>query len=298
MTQAYLQQYETYQSLVEQALVDAIPQPEEDWPKAGPPKAIAQAMRYSLLAGGKRLRPVLLLAAYEAYSPQIQTAMPYALAVEMIHTYSLIHDDLPAMDDDSLRRGKPTNHIMYGEAMAILAGDALLNLAFETMLTSDHPKGQTAMREIALRTGASGMIAGQTADILFSGKSFDIDTVRYIHQHKTADLLTAPILAGLTLADAPDEALQAGREYGRQLGLAFQITDDLLDLHGDPEVTGKESQQDQILQKLTWPKVVGEQQAKIDAEHAVMAAAKLTNAFGKNKAFFHALAVSLLKRVK
>ena len=190
-------QYSDLQNRVEQALQAAVPLPLADWPSAGVPTQLAQAMRYSLLAGGKRLRPVLLLAAYGSLHDDLTPALPFAVAVECIHTYSLVHDDLPAMDDDDLRRGKPTNHKVFGEAMAILAGDALLNLAFELMSESKLPRAMDVIKIIASRSGAAGMIAGQTADILMSNQPADQDMVRYIHQHKTADLITAPVLAAL-----------------------------------------------------------------------------------------------------
>lgn len=292
-------QYEKYLNLVENALHDSIPLPETSWPSFGPPKAVVEAMRYSLLSGGKRIRPVMLLAAYAAFSQQqIEEALPFSVAIEMIHTYSLIHDDLPSMDDDIMRRGKPTCHMVYGEALAILAGDALLNLAYETMLKSSHPMAMQAMKEIALRAGASGMIAGQVADIMLSGTKSDTDTVKYIHCHKTADLLTAPVIAGLILSHAPNEIIKAGKEFGKQVGLAFQITDDLLDISGDPKLIGKPAHRDIEMEKLTWPAVVGVDQAQKDADDAIKKAIKIAESFGKNKGFFQSLARSLKNRVK
>jgi geranylgeranyl diphosphate synthase type II len=210
----------------------------------------------------------------------------------------LIHDDLPAMDDDDLRRGKPTNHMVFGEAISILAGDGLLNLAYETMLRSCHPNTLDAMRVIAKRSGVSGMIAGQTADILLSGQTKTKNGVTYIHQHKTADLITASVVAGFVLAGVGDNVLLSADEYGKYLGFAFQISDDLLDLTGDPLLTGKASQRDELLDKVTWPAVVGQKRAKIDAEDAVNRAIKAAEHFGNNKAFFQSLAMSLLNRVK
>ena len=250
-----------------------------------PPQPLRSAMRYSLLLPGKRLRPCLLLAAYHLLREDWQTVLPFACALEMIHTYSLVHDDLPAMDDDALRRGKPTNHRVYGEDMAILAGDGLLNMAYETMLdapfTQEHPaQAVRAMREIAYRSGVRGMVAGQTLDVKLEGREPSVESVRYIHLHKTADLLTAPVVAGLMLADATEEQLQAARVYGRGLGIAFQIEDDLLDLEGDVQALGKETGMDAQRGKMTWPSVRGVEQARRDASAAVEEAVDAIKLFG------------------
>lgn len=250
-----------------------------------PPQPLRSAMRYSLLLPGKRIRPTLLLAAYHLLKDDWQSVIPFACALEMIHTYSLVHDDLPAMDNDALRRGKPTNHKVYGENMAILAGDGLLNMAYETMLnapfTEQHPvEAVSAMREIAHRAGVCGMIAGQTLDVKLEGQTPSKESVRYIHLHKTADLLTAPITAGLMLAGATEEQLEAGRAYGCGLGLAFQIVDDLLDLEGDVAVLGKETGMDAARGKMTWPAVCGVEQARMDAAQAVEKAVTALAPFG------------------
>ncbi len=294
----FLEQYKFYQDKVEEALLELLPLPQEEWPDKGKPRRLVEAMRYSLLSGGKRIRPVLLLAAFHAYSEDLDAALPFAVAVEMIHTYSLIHDDLPAMDDDDLRRGKPTSHKVFGEAMAILAGDALLSEAFELMSESPLPYAQKALNTVVKRAGAGGMIAGQTADILLSGEAGDQRMVRYIHEHKTADLLTAPLVAGLILSGAPFDSIKSAEIYGHNLGLAFQITDDLLDLSGDPGQTGKLGQRDSVLGKQTWPFVVGEEQARVDVQAAVDAAVMVANAFVKNEPFFRSLAISIPERVK
>ena len=250
-----------------------------------PPQPLRSAMRYSLLLPGKRLRPCLLLAAYHLLRDDWETVLPFACALEMIHTYSLVHDDLPAMDDDALRRGKPTNHRVYGEDMAILAGDGLLNMAYETMLEAPyaqkHPaEAMRAMREIACRAGVRGMVAGQTLDVKLEGHTPSFESVRYIHLHKTADLLTAPVVAGLMLAGATEEQLNAGRAYGRGLGLAFQIIDDLLDLEGDVASLGKETGMDAQRGKMTWPAVRGVEQARADAAEAVRSAVDAMRIFG------------------
>ena len=258
-------------------------------------------MRYSLLLPGKRIRPVLLLAAYHLVRDDWQSALPFACALEMIHTYSLIHDDLPAMDDDALRRGKPTNHLVFGENMAILAGDGLLNMAYETMLsapvTAERPtEAVRAMHEIAVRAGVSGMIAGQTLDVKLEGHAPTKESVRYIHLHKTADLLTAPVVAGLMLAGASEEQLNAARTYGRGIGLAFQIIDDLLDLEGDVALLGKETGMDAQRGKMTWPSVCGVVQARRDAAQAVEDAVNAMKVFGSRADFLTELARKTLAR--
>ena len=266
-----------------------------------PPQPLRSAMRYSLLLPGKRIRPSLLLAGYHLIKEDWESVIPFACALEMIHTYSLIHDDLPALDNDPLRRGKPTNHRVYGENMAILAGDGLLNMAYETMLnapfTAQHPaEAVNAMREIAHRAGVCGMIAGQTLDVKLEGCEPSRESVRYIHLHKTADLLTAPIVAGLMLAGATEEQLEAGRAYGRGLGLAFQIEDDLLDLEGDVAALGKETGMDAQRGKMTWPSVCGVEQARLDAQKAAQEAADAMQIFGASGEKLSKLALQTLVR--
>ena len=229
--------YEEYLSLVEHALGPMLESLGEI------PEQLLKAMKYSLEAGGKRLRPVMLLAACEMAGGDTETALPFACAIEMIHTYSLIHDDLPAMDNDDLRRGKPTNHKVFGEDLAILAGDGLLNAAAELMartaLRLADSRGIRALEIIMRHAGVTGMIAGQSIDVTSEGMKPEEDRVRYIHEHKTADLLEAPVEAGLVLAGAGDREICAGHEYARHLGLAFQMTDDLLDVTGTAEKLGK-----------------------------------------------------------
>ena len=243
------------------------------------PERLLEAMEYSLKAGGKRLRPVMLLAACEMAGGDAEAAMPFACALEMIHTYSLIHDDLPAMDNDDLRRGKPTSHKMFGENLAILAGDGLLNAAAELMaraaLRIADSRGIRAMEIIMRHAGVTGMIAGQVRDVLSEGEMPREDLVSYIHSHKTADLLEAPMEAGLALAGAGEAQIRAGREYGYHLGLAFQMTDDLLDVRGDAALMGKNTGMDSALDKMTWVALRGvegtEQDAATQAEQAVRA---------------------------
>lgn len=266
------------------------------------PATLREAMLYSLEAGGKRLRPVLLLAAYGLLQEDVTPALPYACALEMIHTYSLIHDDLPAMDNDTLRRGKPTNHVRFGEAVAILAGDGLLNAAFELMLreaaASESLAGLRAAEVIARRAGVTGMIAGQTLDVTLEGTQPSLEKVGYIHAHKTADLLTAPMEAGLMLAGAGEAQLEAGRQYGYHLGIAFQMVDDLLDLEGDPARMGKHTGMDAAQGKLTWPACVGIARTREDAAVHIRQAAEAMEAFGERGNFLKALAQSTLTRVQ
>ena len=291
------QEQAAYILMIEQALRDALIEPEQDWPRDGIPRNLNTAMRYSLLAGGKRLRPMLLLAACHLLLDDVSAALPFAAAVEMIHTYSLIHDDLPAMDNDDLRRGKPSNHKAFGEATAILAGDALLNLAYELMGRSAHPRALKALSAIALAAGSSGMIAGQAADMWMEGREADQDMLRYIHSHKTADLITAPVVAGLILAGADDRQLEQGRMYGCHLGLAFQIVDDLLDELGDETKMGKRLGKDHAVGKLTWPGLYGIEQARDEAARQIDMAVKAAGFFGARGEFLIALAQNSLKRV-
>ncbi|MCL1963562.1 MAG: polyprenyl synthetase family protein, partial [Firmicutes bacterium] len=241
-------QYAAYRDALEAALARYLD-------ASGAPEPLLGAMRYSLLAGGKRLRPVLLLAACEMGGGDLEAAMPFACGLEMIHAYSLIHDDLPAMDNDDLRRGKPTNHKVFGEGMAVLAGDGLLSLAFAVMLdAAETPAAVDAARQIARAAGVAGMVGGQCADIACGAeKRGGADELMYIHRHKTAGLFTGGVCAGLTLAGAQPILLEAGAAYAAALGLAFQIRDDLLDIEGNAAVLGKATGMDASAGKLTWP---------------------------------------------
>ncbi len=227
---------------------------------------IYDAMRYSVLAGGKRIRPILLLLAYDAVGGKGEDIYPFACAMEMIHTYSLIHDDLPAMDNDDYRRGMPTNHIKYGEWTAILAGDALLNQAFEVMLeaSTNNPKPSyiEAMHILSVASGTRGMIGGQVVDIISENKAADRETVDFIHQHKTAALMVAPVDMGATLGGASQEEKQALHNYAFNLGLAFQIQDDILDVLSTQEELGKPIDSDAKNNKATYVSMYGIEQAK------------------------------------
>jgi geranylgeranyl diphosphate synthase type II len=225
------------------------------------PESLRDAMRYSLLAGGKRLRPILCLAACELVGGSSERAMPTAVALEMIHTMSLIHDDLPAMDNDDLRRGRPTNHKVYGDAMAILAGDAMLSRAFEMVaVRSANVPADRLLRvvgELALVSGAPGLVGGQVVDLESEGQAVDLETLEYIHLHKTAALLRACVVTGALIGGASDDQLQAMRTYANGIGLAFQIIDDILDVTASSEVLGKTAGKDLLADKTTYPKLLG-----------------------------------------
>ncbi len=288
---------------IEAALDACVPQTGAPYEDNAIPARMAEAIRYSLLAGGKRLRPVLLLTVVEMLDGDQAEAMPLACALEMIHTYSLIHDDLPGMDDDDLRRGVPTNHRVFGVGMAILAGDGLLNLAHEHMLQNAlrYPARLSAhvraMAEISRRAGVTGMIAGQCMDILSEGQAGDAGLLRYIHTHKTADLITAAVLAGAQLCQASPMQCDALKQFGRSVGLAFQIADDLLDLHGDVALLGKHIGMDAQLGKLTWPSLLGESDARAEADRLLDDAKAALLPFGQRAEPLSQLAEQLVHRM-
>ncbi|HYB91342.1 MAG TPA: farnesyl diphosphate synthase [Candidatus Binataceae bacterium] len=242
--------------LIERALAASVK------PHGGPAGRLFEAMRYSLLAGGKRLRPILALAACEAVGGRIEAAIGFACAVEMIHTYSLIHDDLPCMDDDDLRRGRPTNHKVYGEAIATLAGDGLLTDAFKVIAQS-VPEGVPAaavlatIAELADAAGSAGMVAGQAIDLESEGKHLKLDQLEYLHSKKTGALFRASILGGARLGGASAAQLESLDAYARALGLAFQVVDDLLDVEATTEQLGKSTQKDAAAGKNTYPALLG-----------------------------------------
>ncbi len=230
------------------------------------PESLREAMRYSLLAGGKRLRPILCLAACEMAGGEKHLAIPTAVAVEMIHTMSLIHDDLPAMDNDDLRRGRPTNHKIYGDAVAILAGDALLTRAFEMVsLRSPGVPPERLLKvigELSLVAGAPGLVGGQVVDLECEGKQVDLETLEFIHLHKTGALLKASVICGALIGGAEEKLLKSLTTYARGIGLAFQIIDDILDVTASSEVLGKTAGKDLISDKTTYPKLLGLEESK------------------------------------
>ena len=243
----------TRRELVDDALHRYLP------PEDRAPVTVHRAMRYSVMAGGKRLRPVLVIAGSEVAGAAIETVMPTACALELIHTYSLIHDDLPAMDDDDFRRGRPTNHKVFGEAIAILAGDALLTLAFR--LIAGNPGEPRVVREVlaevADAAGTDGMVGGQVVDIESEGKAITPETLEYIHLHKTAALIRVSLCAGAMLGGATAEEITAVRAAGESLGLAFQIVDDILDVEGSLAQLGKSAGSDERKKKVTYPALYG-----------------------------------------
>jgi geranylgeranyl diphosphate synthase type II len=248
--------------LVDKALEDCIPEP------GGLAGEVIEAMRYSLFAGGKRIRPILCIAGAEAIGGSAQDVLGIACAIELIHSYSLIHDDLPAMDDDDFRRGKPTNHKVFGEAVAILAGDGLLTMAFNLMarfgLEKPAEKDGTlrVIELIASAAGCKGMVGGQVVDITYEGKKPDPTVVEYIHRHKTGALIAASVTSGTILAGGSEEEIRSANRYGQEIGLAFQIADDILNVEGNEDILGKGTGGDQERGKITYPLVYGIPESK------------------------------------
>jgi geranylgeranyl diphosphate synthase type II len=263
------------------------------------PATIHAAMRYSLFAGGKRLRPVLAIAAAEACGGGIEPALPAACAVECIHTYSLIHDDLPCMDDDDLRRGRPTSHKVYGEGVAVLAGDALLTIAFEILATAEPTRRHSSaamITELATAAGSKWLIGGQVADLEGEGKSLKGADLKYIHRCKTAALLTASIRLGAMSANASEEQLAGLTDFGQSLGLAFQVIDDILDVTQTTEKLGKTAGKDVAATKVTYPAVFGLERSKREAKRLTNAAHKALQPLRSRGATLRQLADYLLAR--
>ncbi|MEA5113466.1 MAG: farnesyl diphosphate synthase [Geobacteraceae bacterium] len=285
------------QQLVDEALEKYLPAADEL------PSSVHKAMRYSVFAGGKRVRPILLLAACDTVGGDMEKAMPAACAMEMIHTYSLIHDDLPAMDDDDFRRGIPTNHKVFGEATAILAGDALLTEAF-ILLSSPERNGSPdpgallgVIQEIAVSSGSRGMIGGQVVDMESEGsKEVDLATVQYIHTHKTGALIRASVKSGALIGGASGRELDAIVRYGEAVGLAFQIADDILDIEGTTEQIGKDAGSDQARGKATYPAVMGIAASKQRAEELVDVALNALGCFDEKANPLRGIARYIVKR--
>ncbi len=263
------------------------------------PGLLHDSMSYSLKAGGKRLRPVLCMMSAGLFGDMGQ-ALDLACAIEMIHTYSLIHDDLPCMDNDVLRRGKPTNHVVFGEAQALLAGDGLLNGAFEVMLAvalkEKHLDAVRAMAIIAEAAGINGMIAGQSADLEFEGKDVDEQVLHYIHERKTAALIKASVASGAALLHASEEDLKALKTYGSCLGLVFQIVDDILDEEGDAGKLGKSTGKDKDSDKMTFARVYGIDASRRIAKEKTDEAVNALDRFGERALGLKALARAMLVR--
>ena len=267
------------------------------------PFNLHRAMRYSVFAGGKRVRPILMLAACEAVGGTVDQALPAACALEMIHTYSLIHDDLPAMDDDDFRRGNPTNHKVFGEATAILAGDALLTEAFILLSDDGASAGVTpvarlqVIREIAVCAGSRGMVGGQVVDMESEGhRDIDFATVQYIHTHKTGALIKASVRSGALLGGASPGQLDAVTRYGEAIGLAFQIADDILDIEGTTEEIGKDAGSDEARGKATYPAVIGLAESRRLAAELVDRAFSALAPFGDRADPLRDIATYIIKR--
>jgi geranylgeranyl diphosphate synthase type II len=263
------------------------------------PATIHKAMRYSLFAGGKRLRPVLCLAAAEACGGRIDKAMPLVCALECIHTYSLVHDDLPSMDNDDFRRGRPTCHRVFGDGMAVLTGDALLTIAFE-IVSRAKPTPRYDMsillREVAIAAGSQKLIAGQVADLEAEGRQTNRAQLRYIHENKTAAILTTTVRLGAMSANASEKQLVAITKFGRVLGLAFQIVDDILDVTQTSEKLGKSAGKDIAAKKATYPAIIGLEKSRAEARRLTRQAHQALSIFGKKSEPLHALANYLLER--
>ncbi len=285
----FVQQYNLYETQFEKALIKRCAEMNYK------PDILTESMRYSLLLGGKRIRPVLFLSTLDSYGYEFRKETDFAIALECVHTYSLIHDDLPAMDNDDLRRGKASSHKAFGEANAILAGDALLSYAFDCLLASctdlRHIK---AAKELSRAAGAEGMIAGQSADLFYAGKEAGEEELSFIYRNKTGKLLAAPIVMAGIRADAEVEKL---REFGEALGCLFQLTDDLLDVKGDAGVMGKTLGKDAKEDKLTCVKIFGlERSEKLAEEYAEKCLKILSGLQGDNTAFLKSLTEFVLKR--
>jgi len=268
------------------------------------PPTIHRSMHYSISAGGKRLRPILAIAASDAVGGDMERVLPFACAVEMIHTYSLIHDDLPAMDNDDLRRGKPTSHKVFGEGIAILAGDALLTHAFITMSRPDLGKGidpGTRLRiihELAHASGTGGMIGGQVLDLEAQGESLEIEDLATVHRLKTGCLIRASVRIGALAAGAGEKEIESVSVYGEHLGLAFQIMDDLLDIEGSEEVMGKTSKSDLTNHKSTYPALMGIDASRVKARESIERALDALTPFGMSADPLRELALYTITREK
>jgi geranylgeranyl diphosphate synthase, type II len=285
--------FEEDRVLIEAALMRLLPS--EDTP----PTSIHRAMRYSVSAGGKRIRPVLCVEAARLFSDDLSGAIDAGCALEFIHTYSLIHDDLPALDNDDLRRGKPTNHKVFGEAIAILAGDALLTLAFETLSNApiEPARRVRAIAAVSAAAGTvNGMVGGQVADIEAERKLVDAAGLEYIHRSKTAALIRASIVAGAIAGGASDEDVERLRRFGENIGWAFQVVDDILDVEESSAALGKTAGKDQAQQKATYPSLYGLEKSREIAADLSGRAARELDAYGDRAANLRCLGEFLVAR--
>lgn len=266
------------------------------------PRPLFEAMRYSVFAGGKRIRPAFCFAAAEAVGGEARAALPFAAALEMIHTYSLIHDDLPAMDDDDLRRGRPTSHVVFGEGMAILAGDGLLTDAFAVLTRPEvlaaHPPERVArvVGEVARAAGSGGMVGGQALDLTSEGVAVDLPVLEFLHTHKTGALIRASTVVGALAAGAGDEAVTALSRYAERIGLAFQIADDVLDVEGSTAALGKPVGSDQGLAKATYPALLGLAESKRRARELLDEGVACLRPFGEAAQALRALGRFVVER--
>jgi geranylgeranyl diphosphate synthase type II len=284
------------QALIEQALQQALPVATKR------PATIHRAMRHTIFAGGKRLRPLLCLAAVEACGgnrASLKRALPIAVALECLHTYSLIHDDLPAMDDDDFRRGKPTAHRVFGEGIAILTGDALLTRSFELLSQIKPPQRyplELFLQEMSVAAGSQQLIAGQVADLEAEGREMTLADVRFIHERKTAAMIVLSLRLGAMMANATAKQLQSLTDFGKALGLAFQIIDDLLDLTQSSRQLGKSAGKDLIAKKATYPAVIGLEASQKEAAKLTAKAHRALQGWGPHGAELEALGLELLRR--
>lgn len=281
------------QAIVEDALESHLP------PESTTPATIHRAMRYSVFAGGKRIRPILCIETARLFSKSVDAAVTAGCAVEFIHTYSLIHDDLPALDNDDLRRGKPTCHKQFGEAMAILAGDALLTLAFETLARADVEPSRRVeiIAEVGTAAGTvRGMVGGQVADLEAEGKPVDAAMLEYIHRSKTAALIRAAIVAGAIAGGAPDADIERMRRFGEALGWEFQVVDDILDVQESSAALGKTAGKDQAQKKATYPALFGIEKSKAFAQELAGQAERELACYGERAARLRAIADFLISR--
>jgi len=287
---------ERCRTAVEAYLLGAMPPPTTF------PKRLFEAMHYSLFAGGKRVRPAFAFAAAQVVGGDDQAVTPFAAAIEMIHTYSLIHDDLPAMDDDDLRRGKPTNHVVFGEGVAILAGDALLTDAFALItrpeVLSEHPAERVGRMvwELARAAGSGGMVAGQALDLDSEGVAVDLPTLEFLHTHKTGALIRAATVVGGLAAGGDEGSIQILTRYAERIGLAFQIADDVLDVEGSTETLGKPVGSDQGLAKATYPALLGMAESKRRAQELMDEALESLACFGEPADALRALGRFVVER--
>ncbi|NLU50506.1 MAG: polyprenyl synthetase family protein [Syntrophomonadaceae bacterium] len=292
----FVRQLQERQAYIDRHLVRFMP------PAGSYPPVIHQAMHYAVFNGGKRLRPTLVLEAARAVGGEVEKALPTACAIEMIHCYSLVHDDLPAMDDDDLRRGKPTCHKVFGEANAILTGDALLTLAFEVLAGSASIPGlepvqvMKVIHEVAVAAGSQGMIGGQVLDLEAEGAEISLELLKDIHSRKTGALFRACLRSGSMLFGVEDERLKALTRYAESFGLGFQVTDDILDVEGDEQVIGKPVGSDRKNEKATYPYLLGLDEARRVARTCIQEAVESLAPFGPEADFLRNLAHYVLER--